>query len=309
MTKEILKILYDADGAAVSGQQIGEILNCSRMSVTNNIAKLRELGLVIESGTKSGHRLLSLSDVLCAETVSLFVDVPVYFYDNVDSTFFAARTKNAPCVVAAAKQSGGYGRRKRSFVCEEGGVYFNYKLVPDLPGTKANLITLASGVAVVRALESYGVKAQVKYPNDCYADDKKICGIMTECTMTADEIDVASIGIGINVFNPIAETLRGKATSMKEQTQSKVIRAELIGKIVNGINHLLARPQQILTEYRQIDFLNGKSVILSSDNEIKQAEYKGIDQDGYMTVLTSDGMERVTIGEVSVSPKQGEKND
>ena len=59
---------------------------------------------------------------------------------------------------------------------------------------------MASAVAVISACEKFGVKnLSLKWPNDVYADGKKLCGILLESVSDDGEIAEIVIGIGINV--------------------------------------------------------------------------------------------------------------
>ena len=77
---------------------------------------------------------------------------------------------------------GGKGRLGRSFYSPENtGVYFSVLLKPDLEIEKAILITTAAAVAVTRALETLGCQnTQIKWVNDIFVDNRKVCGILTE---------------------------------------------------------------------------------------------------------------------------------
>ena len=58
---------------------------------------------------------------------------------------------------------------------------------------------------MVRALyEALNIKAQIKWVNDIYISDKKVCGILTESSFDAktNSLKYAFVGVGINVYNP-----------------------------------------------------------------------------------------------------------
>ncbi|MDE6336769.1 MAG: biotin--[acetyl-CoA-carboxylase] ligase, partial [Muribaculaceae bacterium] len=60
-------------------------------------------------------------------------------------------------------------------------------------------VSEAVALAVVDLLADYGVEAKIKWPNDIYVDDRKICGILIENAITPREILYTIAGIGVNL--------------------------------------------------------------------------------------------------------------
>ena len=112
-------------------------------------------------------------------------------------------------VVTADAQTRGRGRQGRSFYSPCGqGLYLSLLLRPDWPVSKAPLLTLGAGLAVyqaaVRAVFA-GSKArlQLKWPNDLLLDTphglRKAAGILTEAVVSAQTVQVAIVGVGVNL--------------------------------------------------------------------------------------------------------------
>ena len=79
-------------------------------------------------------------------------------------------------------------------------------------------LPLLTGVAVARSLESYGVAAALKWPNDVLIDGAKVCGILLERVETAPGAVIgpaAVVGIGLNVSQSAAELPVATATSLR----------------------------------------------------------------------------------------------
>jgi len=242
-------------------------------------------------------------EYLCARTGK-----PVTLLDEVASTNPVAKALPVGTVVVASRQTAGYGRRKRAFSSEEGGLYFSYKVAPDLPLARVNLITLAAGVAVVKGLEAYGVRARLKYPNDVWVDGKKICGILTECVLARGRVDSAVIGVGLNVKNTLPAELQGIATTLSAHVDAPLSRGELLASVCEGIDGLLRSPDRIAPLYRACDALVGREIVLKTDGGETPCVYGGIDGDGVMYATRGDERICVTVGEVTVRPK-AEAND
>jgi BirA family biotin operon repressor/biotin-[acetyl-CoA-carboxylase] ligase len=64
----------------------------------------------------------------------------------------------------------------------------------------AGWLAILGGVAVVRALEQFGLpKLTLKWPNDVLVAGRKIAGILIEPRIDAGQIEFAVVGIGVNV--------------------------------------------------------------------------------------------------------------
>jgi BirA family transcriptional regulator, biotin operon repressor / biotin---[acetyl-CoA-carboxylase] ligase len=108
-------------------------------------------------------------------------------------------------VVAAFKQTAGYGRQGRAWVSPYGGLYVSFLLRPNMPSdhlsTIALVVALAVRDAIERVLAARGVgiptDLKVKWPNDVVCARGKLCGISSEMLHGA-----LCIGIGVNVFAP-----------------------------------------------------------------------------------------------------------
>ena len=66
--------------------------------------------------------------------------------------------------------------------------------------------------SVAGLLDRYGIKAKIKWPNDIYVDDLKICGILVEAIYQTD-LEGVVVGVGLNV-----NSINGDYASMKMKT-------------------------------------------------------------------------------------------
>ena len=106
-------------------------------------------------------------------------------------------------VIAAYEQTAGRGRLKRAFYSPaKTGIYFTAIHAPKEPIQAPAKLTAAAAVAVCRSLEEFfNVDAKIKWVNDIYVNEKKVCGILAEGHISPDgHIDAAAIGIGINIY-------------------------------------------------------------------------------------------------------------
>lgn len=106
-------------------------------------------------------------------------------------------------IITADFQSAGKGRveGRRFFSPAGSGLYMSLIIRPTDCLITPDLITPAAGVAVCRTIEQLtGKHPQIKWVNDVYLEGKKVCGILTEGTLSPDgKIDALIVGIGVNL--------------------------------------------------------------------------------------------------------------
>lgn len=61
------------------------------------------------------------------------------------------------------------------------------------------VISQIASISVVDLLAAHEIQARIKWPNDIYVGDKKICGILIENTVKGKWLSSSIIGIGLNV--------------------------------------------------------------------------------------------------------------
>jgi BirA family biotin operon repressor/biotin-[acetyl-CoA-carboxylase] ligase len=236
----LLKLL--ADGAFHSGTLLGERLGVSRAAVNKAIQALVEDGLDIHRLSGRGYRLGEPFVPLSAEVIRVQLGgAPrLELLEATDSTnqqllrSLAADESGSVCLAEA--QSAGRGRRGRQWLATP---YHNILLsiawrFESGPAGLAGL-SLAAGVAVLRALDAFGVpdgrsrhpapdrdvevpRAQdaqerpsrgtdtslcgvgLKWPNDILMDGRKLAGLLVDLRGEAAGPSLAVLGLGLNVY-------------------------------------------------------------------------------------------------------------
>lgn len=107
----------------------------------------------------------------------------------------------APVMVAAFRQTAGQGQRGNSWESAPGkNLTFSILYRPqEFPPMAQFSMSEAVALAVVDFLRVHGVEAKVKWPNDIYVGDRKICGILIRHSVLGATVDYSVIGVGINV--------------------------------------------------------------------------------------------------------------
>ena len=114
--------------------------------------------------------------------------------------------KGENVLIIARTQTGGRGTKGRSFSSREGGIYLSkVSFYEQYPAKEAFKLLQAAAVAVCETLHVWGVKAQIKWPNDILVNGKKICGILIENVFSGANVRSSIVGIGLNVCNELDE--------------------------------------------------------------------------------------------------------
>ena len=164
-----------------------------------------------------------------------FAGMPIFTYDMVDSTNNAAKRYFLdggilPALFIADGQTAGRGRNGRSFFSPSGaGLYMSLALPINTSPDKAISFTAIAAVAVCKAIEQLtDIRPAIKWVNDIYVSERKVCGILVEAMPDKDGNMAAVIGIGINVLGvDFPEELRDIAGSVESQCGVSLSRAEL----------------------------------------------------------------------------------
>jgi BirA family transcriptional regulator, biotin operon repressor / biotin---[acetyl-CoA-carboxylase] ligase len=187
---------------------------------------------------------------------------------NRDALAEGRRGAAAGTLIVADGQTGGRGRLGRPWLSPPGtGLYFSVILRPRLAPADLPKITLAAGLAVCQAVEAEtGLQPAIKWPNDLLLGGRKFCGILTESELPPGGVQLAVLGIGININTPAAllpPELREKATSLLDHTGRRYHRGPLLAAILVRLDAVLAQLEkglfrEILSEWRQRDGLAGR---------------------------------------------------
>ena len=104
-------------------------------------------------------------------------------------------------MVVARRQTAGRGQRGNSWESEDyKNLTFSMAVYPGwLPPAAQFSLSESVALAVVALLAQHGIKATVKWPNDIYVGNDKICGILIDHSLTGNTISRTVVSAGINV--------------------------------------------------------------------------------------------------------------
>lgn len=196
-------------------------------------------------------------------------------------------------VYIAKVQTGGHGRGEHTFFCYDGGLYLS--IVIRDASLPAELITSAAAAAVCRAVRAAAcAPVLIKWVNDLYLGDKKVCGILALRTG-----DAYVVGIGINVKEvSFPDDLRQTAAALCSDIDLNILAAE----IIVGLRIAVNEPVKSIIEYcSKYSYTLGKEVTYIKNGKSFIGTAEKLLPDGSLSVKLNNGSTDVlSSGEISV---------
>lgn len=200
-------------------------------------------------------------------------------------------------VIGAETQTSGRGRLGRRWLDVPGHCLLFSILLRPAPDSRRELIGLAAAVAVAEAAEQFGADLRLRWPNDLFWQERKVCGTLTEGASGA-----VVTGIGINVT--AAPAVQGlQAASISQAAGRRVAREELLAEILDRFDARYAevsrgRADAIIAAARRRDDLAGRQVVVRCGREELNGRCLGIDESGHLVVVSDGQTVALTAGEI-----------
>ncbi len=317
-----------ADGEFHSGERLARSLGVSRTAVWKHVRSFGELGLELHRVSNRGYRLAQPIDLLDKAAIERRIPARnrrklrcLQTLLRTDSTNSRLLTvvdlqSGKADVCIAEQQSAGRGRRGSAWVAPFGcGLCLSLGWLFPEPPRQLSALSLAVGVAVLRALETFGTRGvRVKWPNDVLLGSRKLGGILCELRAEAGGPAYVVIGIGLNArLTPAARRAIAatgvEATDLSEALATRKagrneVAAALIDQLINALEAFQRNGlQSFVNEWRDADALHGAAVRVSVGDTVHRGIARGIDADGALVLDTPTGLLRFISGEVSLRPE------
>ena len=318
LTFPILRLL--ADGQFQSGEAIARHFGVTRATVWNALQDAEAMGVRLFSVRGKGYRLPEPLRFIEAERVLAALDgqaakFTLQLHDRLPSTNTqlmqqaAAGAAHGTCVVTEL-QTQGRGRRGRVWQAGLGNsLTFSVLWRFDCGAGALSGLSLAVGVALMRALEALGVEgAGLKWPNDVLYENRKLAGILIELQGDMDGPSAAVIGIGLNLRLPeqMLKTIDQAATDLETIAPQPVDTSHGLGTILRHLAAVLEQFEQQGFESLRAEWMAQHAFehqpvrLLMPDGREIEGIAGGIAPDGALLVETAAGLQRFAAGEVSL---------
>ena len=197
---------------------------------------------------------------------------------------------NILCI--ARTQTGGLGRKHNVWFSPEGGIWMSagiYGLSVE------SSLTIFTGICIHKALielfPQISNDLKIKWPNDIYLNDKKLCGVLTT-HLGAHKYHIIGIGINTN-FSEFPDELKNTSTATLQYLKNEIDNTLLIQKIFD----IFAANLPDFIEYKldvsyfnKHSLLKGKNAELDTDFDKFTGLVKGINKTGALLMELKSGM-------------------
>lgn len=321
----ILRLLNDSDFH--SGEILAKELGISRASISNALRQVHETGVTVQKVHGRGYRLREPvqwldSDIVASHLGRHAPDFNLEIFDIVESTntlllqripdLFPENNPIPIHVTAAELQTSGRGRRGRQWHSGLGNALTFSALWRFERGSGLlSGLSLAIGVAIVRAFESAGIEgAMLKWPNDVMFNFCKLAGILIELQGDMLGPTTAVIGIGINLDLPVNVQMRidQAATDVRTITGAPPDRNKLLAALLIEIAAALKEFEHrgfspFREEWMNYHIFEKRPITLRLPDGLDlEGVADGVAEDGSLILRTAGGLRRFSSGEISLRP-------
>lgn len=202
-------------------------------------------------------------------------------------------------VVWADFQSAGKGQRGNGWESEAGkNILFSIVLFPGfIKAGEQFILSQIVSLAVANCLQEYTEGISIKWPNDIYWNEKKICGILLENTILEDNIGHSVAGIGININQENFRSDAPNPVSLKQITNRDYNLEEILKTVVDNINVYyqqikIGKTDSLIKQYKESLFRKDGYHLYNDGISDFLARIQDVDSSGLLILKTKEGEER-----------------
>ena len=205
--------------------------------------------------------------------------------------------------VSADNQTQGKGRMDRKWESDSGNLLFSILLKDQRYYDYINSISIISSYTIIKVLEKYGIdNLYIKWPNDIYYKDNKLCGILLE-SISTDKLECLIIGVGLNVNQKIFDgNYIQKPTSLinilNKEIDIDILKSKIYDEFINNLN-LLINNLDFYNDINKYDYLAGKDVYALVNSVKTLVHVNGINKDYTLCVNYENTEYSINSGEIS----------
>ena len=202
---------------------------------------------------------------------------------------------NEITAIMADYQTMGRGQGRNSWLSEPGMNMLMSVFIPlHMDVHDHFFITVLVSMAIHRFLQRRGIAAYVKWPNDIYADDKKLGGLLIENSIMGRQIKHSIIGIGLNVNQTVFDKSLPNPVSMKQLTKIDYKMDEIADQILQVLSaefedYHKNNKYQLLAEYNQWLFKKDMPAMFRDADGIFTGKIARVREEGMLEILLPTG--------------------
>ena len=195
-------------------------------------------------------------------------------------------------------QTAGKGQPGNAWESEKGkNLLFSLLLYPhNIPISRQFILSQITCLAIKNVLDKYTDGISIKWSNDIYWKEKKICGILIENTLKRDKIDTCIIGVGLNINQEIFTGSAPNPVSLCQIVGKELDKEEILSDIYSQLFYLYKNMDQEKIQKNYHENLYRKEgfhpYVDSLTKESFLARIENVEADGKLILITDKGERR-----------------
>ncbi|MEQ8788066.1 MAG: biotin--[acetyl-CoA-carboxylase] ligase [Pirellulaceae bacterium] len=247
---------------------------------------------------------------LLRETFVSHVELHEETHSTNDLALERAGDLDLPCplLIVAQRQTAGRGRGENTWWAAGGALTFSLVLETEamaLPQAAWPQASLVTGLGVYQAVRELLPHEPVglKWPNDVYLRQRKVCGVLVESSRVPRPRLVVGIGINVNNrFDDAPPEVRRRAVSLSEAAARGFALSQVLLTTLQALERcygeVSAKSAALPKRWSDACMLRGRQVTLNIGSRLVQGFCSGIDAEGALVIRTPQGDERYFGGTV-----------
>ena len=213
-----------------------------------------------------------------------------------------------PTLRWALHQTAGKGRAGRTWLApENGALTFSLAWKLALPLQALTGLSLAVGCVLAQQMNTFGIPARLKWPNDVLRDGAKLAGILIETAVDRHDRNAVwvVIGTGINLARS-SELSHELARAVADASDVERDSEQWMGALLGGLATMLVQFERegfasFVAQWNALDAYAGQDVkIMDQGRVLHQGCAAGVDAEGRLLLDTADGQIAIVAGDVSL---------
>jgi len=206
-------------------------------------------------------------------------------------------------VVITDNQYSGRGQRGNLWISEPGkNLTFSIFLKPNIRPDQQFILTQVVALAVADYIRSKTLGVKIKWPNDILVNEKKICGILIESSLSGAMVQFVIAGVGVNINQAVFQNPR--ATSLKLETGKEFNLNSELHELLHALEVRFLQLREGSATKLQQDYLHGLYRLgeqheFKSGPELFQGSIESVDEQGRLQVKIGATTKAFNLKEIS----------
>jgi BirA family biotin operon repressor/biotin-[acetyl-CoA-carboxylase] ligase len=221
----------------------------------------------------------------------------------------ALRQKKEPILIAADYQISGKGQSNKKWLsspCE--GILFSIGASIKEEIGELRMVSLMIGSIIHRHLEIKGYKGlKVKWPNDLYFNDRKLCGILVESVINHKGVIDLIVGVGINISSTRLLKMNSNMlpVGLKEISNIDIDKDTLIAELSHQILGSLKTQNykhnnEIVNYINEFNYLSGRHVRVHDAHNAEIGVINNVMPDGGIQFMANGVTKGIYTGSIEL---------